>query len=86
MHVQQRYYGLIVPVTTAVTLPNNTVAVASFFAVTAGTITLAAADGTAKLTAFPVTAGQYVPLNIICGPSAVFTTAGGASGTLTYDS
>lgn len=81
-----RYHALIVPVTASVTLPNNTVAVAYFLAVTAGTITLATADGTAKLSAFPVTAGQSVPILAICGANAVFTTAGGASGTLTYDS
>lgn len=81
-----RYHALIVPITNSVLLPNNCIAVGSFLAVTAGTISLVTADGTAKLTAFPVTAGQVVPMHLICGPNSTFSTAGGASGTLTYDS
>jgi hypothetical protein len=81
-----RYHAMLVGVTTSVNLPNNAVAVAYFLAVTAGTISLTTKDGTVKLSAFPVTAGQSVPLLMICGPDAVFATAGGASGTLTYDS
>lgn len=86
MNTIARYHALLVPVTTAVPLPNNAIAVGSFLAVTAGTISLQVKDGSYKLNAFPVAAGQVVALHMLCGNDAVFTSAGGASGTLTYDS
>lgn len=54
-----------------------------FLAVTAGTITLADANGVVEVNAFPVAAGQYVPLPIYLNTiGGTFTCAGGASGTL----
>ena len=81
-----RYQGMLIPVTTAVLLPNNAIAVGSFLATTAGTISLQKADGSYKIQGFPVAAGQVVTMNCLCDIGAIFTTAGGASGTLTYDS
>ena len=54
-----------------------------FLAVTAGTITLTDLNGVVEVNAFPVAAGQYVPLPILLNTiGGVFTCAGGASGTL----
>lgn len=67
---------------------NGTVAltgtqVGGFLAITAGTITVTEASGVVELNAFPVAAGQYVPLVMLLNaPGATFTCAGGASGTL----
>lgn len=54
-----------------------------FLAITAGTITLTDANGVVEVNAFPVAAGQYVPLPILLNTmGGTFTAAGGASGTL----
>jgi hypothetical protein len=59
-------------------------AVASFFAVTAGTITITGANGVAELTAFPVAAGQWIEFDMFVNINGgTITTAGGASGTAT---
>lgn len=59
-------------------------AVHTFLAKTAGTITLKKFNGTTVLDAFPVTAGQWVELEMNIDPNGgSITTAGGASGTLT---
>jgi hypothetical protein len=74
--------------TPTVVAANATVAVTGsqtggFLAITAGTITLTDLDGNVELNAFPVAAGQYVPLPILLNTlGGTFTAAGGASGTL----
>ena len=56
----------------------------SFFAVTAGTITIKRGNGVTVLDAFPVTAGQWLELEMNIDPNGwTITTAGGASGTVT---
>lgn len=59
----------------------------AFYAVTAGTITVVDGAGTTVLNAFPVAAGQVVPLVFSLKSrgqqTSVITLAGGASGTLT---
>lgn len=85
-NVFQRYHAMLAPVDTATKLPNNCFGLGTFIAVTAGTIAIAAVDGTVKLAPFPVTAGSVTPLYLIAGRDCVLTTAGGASGTITYDS
>lgn len=81
-----RYHAMLAPVDTATKLPNNCVGIGTFIAVTAGTIAIATENGTVKLAPFPVTAGSVTNLNLIAGRDCVLTTAGGASGTITYDS
>lgn len=59
-------------------------AVHSFFAKTAGSITIKKLNGTTVLDAFPVTSGQWIELEMNVDPNGgSITTAGGASGTLT---
>ena len=54
-----------------------------FLCKTGGTLTVTTAAGLAILSAFPVTAGQYVSLPFnLGGKNAVVVAAGGASGTL----
>lgn len=56
----------------------------SFFAVTAGTITITRSNSAVVLNAYPVTAGQWVELEMNVDPNGwTLTTAGGASGTVT---
>ena len=65
--------------------PFRSAAVHSFFAKTAGTITITKfTGGTVVLDAFPVTAGQWIELEMnVDTNGGTITTAGGASGTLT---
>lgn len=56
--------------------------IGGFLCVTAGTITVARADGTVLVNAFPLTAGTYVPLPFFCGAGASVTLGTGCSGTL----
>lgn len=68
------------------TTPFTANAVHSFFAVTAGTITITEFDGTVVLNAFPVTAGQWIEFEMNVSPSGgTITTALGASGTVTVN-
>jgi hypothetical protein len=84
MNIKERYTPNPVGVdgTVTITGPN----VGHFLAVTAGTITLVDGNNVTLLNAFPVTAGQVVPLLYLITPVGVqtarFTCAGGASGTL----
>jgi hypothetical protein len=82
--VYQRYNPVVIAATSTNVLPEGSpVGLGSFYAITAGTITITRADGTVLLNAFPVAAGAIVPLFMYVGAGATFTTAGGASGTLT---
>ncbi len=57
--------------------------IGAFIAVTAGTITVTAFNGTVVLNAFPVTAGGIYSLPMYLGLNGyTVTLAGGASGTL----
>ena len=59
-------------------------AVHTFLAKTAGTITIKRSTGVTVLDAFPVTAGQWIELEMNVDPNGgSIETAGGASGTLT---
>ena len=59
----------------------------AFYAVTGGTITVVDGAGVTVMNAFPVSAGQVVPLVFLLKASgnqtSTVTLAGGASGTLT---
>jgi hypothetical protein len=84
MIIQERYTPTPVGVDATVTLTGPTIG--HFLAITAGTITLVDGNNVTLLNAFPVTAGQVVPLLYLITPlgtqAARFTCAGGASGTL----
>jgi hypothetical protein len=81
MTFKERYTAT--PVGTNATVAITGSQTGGFLAVTAGTITLADLDGNVELNAFPVAAGQYVPLPILLNTlGGTFTAAGGASGTL----
>jgi hypothetical protein len=58
--------------------------IGGFLAITAGTLSLTAFDGTALIAAVPVSAGVYLPLPFLLPTSEGGTVvlAGGASGTL----
>lgn len=85
MIVRQMYKPILVGVNATVKFNPDTFGLGNFFAVTAGTITIVNNAGTAILSAFPVTAGQAVKLEIgmESGSLGTITTAGGASGTVT---
>lgn len=81
--IKERYSPLVVDANSTIDVTGDMTG--GFLAVTAGTITLVNHEASTVLSAFPVIAGQYVPMPIYLGsPSsrATFTTAGGASGTL----
>ncbi len=88
LNVKERYAAQLVPVDTAVRLTSDSVG--SFYAVTAGTITITAdpdfgiPGAITLLNLFPVTAGQVVELKMYLSKTGgTLTTAGGASGTVT---
>lgn len=85
MIVRELYKPIPVGVNATVKLNPDQGGLGNFYAVTAGTITIVNNAGTTVLTAFPVSAGQVVllQLGMESGSSGTFTTAGGASGTLT---
>lgn len=86
MHVQEFYVPLAVAANT--TTPLASLQLGGFLCVTSGTITVVAnASGGQPartiINAFPVSAGIYYPLPFYLGTEGgVFTTAGGASGTV----
>lgn len=85
MNVQERYAPVPLAADTTRVFNDNS-GVASFIAVTAGTITISRQyQGvlTALLTAFPVAAGQVYDFRMFCGTHGfVVALAGGASGTV----
>jgi len=81
--VQEIYNPVVVGVNATVALPQHQLG--GFLALTSGTITVLDQKGVSILTAFPVTAGVYLPIPLSLGKEgsqASITTAGGASGTL----
>lgn len=86
MHVQERYHCLALAANSTTVLPNNVVAVAFFAATVTGTIQISTYAGVSKLDTFPVTAGNVYKLPIITGCSPTVVLAGGAAGTIGYDS
>lgn len=81
MIVQERYQPAIVGVNSTYVINGQNLG--GFLAVTAGTITVTTANGTAVLSAFPVSAGVYYPLPFFMGQTgSTLVTAGGASGTV----
>ncbi len=78
---KERYTPTVVGANATVTITGSQTG--GFLAVTAGTVTLTDLNGVVKVNAFPVAAGQYVPLPILLDTiGGTFTAAGGASGTL----
>lgn len=83
MLVQERYTPVPVGANASVNIYSQQIG--GFLAITAGTITIVDTAGTTVLNAFPVAAGQYVPLHMYIRNQrnfGTFTTAGGASGTV----
>lgn len=77
-----RFDPVPVGVNATVTLNNATV-LGGFLCKTAGTLSITTVGGAAIVSAFPVAAGQYVPMPFyLSGKGASVVTAGGASGTL----
>lgn len=82
MNFKERYTPT--PMAANATARFNGSQLGGFLAITGGTLTIADDNTTAVLTAFPVAAGQYVPLPILVNTptGGTVTLAGGASGTL----
>lgn len=77
-----RFDPITVGVNGTVTL-NRSICLGGFLCKTAGNLSITTAAGLVICTAFPVAAGQYLPLPFnLGGKNAVVVAAGGASGTL----
>lgn len=84
MNFKERYTPYPIGVNGTLTFGDSAVCqLGHFHAVTAGTITIVS-QGTTLLNAFPVTAGQFLPIAwLLPGQGgATITLAGGASGTI----
>lgn len=79
---QERFRANIVGVNTSITVNSN--ALGGFLCKTSGTIrAVHGINNVVAIDDFPVTSGQYYPLPFLLGANGgIFTTAGGASGTL----
>ena len=81
MIVKERYNPRAIGVNGTITINGPTVG--AFLAVTAGTLTIVNDSGGTVLNAFPVAAGQFVPLTMFVGNNGgSCNLGGGASGTL----
>jgi len=83
MQTQERFRPYLCGINT--TTPVEAISVGCFLAKTSGTIRLVRRNTaqTVVIDDFPVTSGQYYQIPFLLGEhGAVFTTAGGASGTL----
>lgn len=83
MYTREKYKAIEVGVNATEAFDGRIIG--GFIAKTAGTVTITAADGTVVVNAFPVTAGNTLPLPFILPNNqqgGTVTTAGGASGIL----
>lgn len=80
-HIRERYPAKMVEANTDTPILNQSIG--GFICTADGTISITNSRGETVLSSFPVTAGVYYPIPIFVGfPNAVFTTAGGAAGSL----
>ena len=82
MYTQERFRPVVVGINVDTTIV--AVAIGGFLCKTAGTIRLVhGSQSKLAIDDFPVASGQYYPLPFLLGErGGIFTTAGGASGTL----
>ncbi len=81
MFTTERYQPYTAGVNATVNI--NRQSVGGFLCITSGTLSVTRSDGTAVVTAFPVTAGNWYFIPFLIGHNGgTVTLAGGASGTI----